>query len=259
MNLNSRKLKLLEIATCGGSIFCRCWKVLLIFSLIIGFILKGLDYAAFRLIPQVEGVALVPLGNLFSLSFGFLFSILSVSVTERSLAGHPVLWSYIFERVRIFFLPAFLLNLVAQLLGIITWLPDLLIQRYSLEGVGFMMLKYILMLTAIVLTFYFSFVHQALILRDKRGGAAFAYSFRAVKSGGWAFVATLLLVVLMTIGLVAMVSLVLKGLFSMTLSGAMSWGYPLYTFLGTYLTICFTVLFLNMDRANRYGPKSAIV
>ena len=104
------------------------------------------------------------------------------------------------------------------------------------------------MLAVAVLTLYFSFVHQALLFRNRRVTAAFTYSFRLVWRGGWPFVAIFALIILITMSLTGMVSWLLMALLPISWGEAMNRGYPLFTFLGTYLTICFTVLFLNMDR-----------
>jgi hypothetical protein len=181
---------------------------------------------------------------LFTVTFGFISQVSVVFIIQQRLASQQVSLAGIIEFLRKIFWSAFLIHMLSQLVSALYWLPDTLFRLSGVDSILVNFFQFASALVGVSFMVYFAFVFQAFILCKQTVFFAFAYSFRIVKGRWWKIFGTMaLLVLVIAFPCLALVQ-VLKRIFSIETY----WTVPFSTLIGMYMTVFFTILFLNIDR-----------
>jgi hypothetical protein len=245
-DLYERKLGFGEIFKASWVFFFNNFKYLFVFGFVLAAVLKGLDYLVFISFPSVpdDKIVVGQLKALVTVAFGFVPYVSVVFIIRQRLAGQQVSLAGIIEFLRKIFWSAFLIHMLSQLVSSLYWLPGTLFRLSGVDSILVNFFQFASALVGVSLMVYFAFVFQAFILRKQTVFFSFAYSFRTVKGCWWKIFGTIVLLVLgMAVPCLALV-LFLKRIFSI----ATYWTVPFSTLIGMYMTVFFTILFLNIDR-----------
>lgn len=249
-DLYDRKLGFGEIFAASWRMFFRNFKYLFVFGFVLSVILKALDFLAFMPFKTVvhDKMMVMHLSRLISGIFGFIGCLIAVVVAGQVVADKKVSWAFLSERLRKFFLAAFAIHIITQLITTVLWLPDYVFNFYGHRSGLSTFLGILFSLSGIVLCVYFTFTFQALVLRGQTWRSTFVYSFRMVRGRWWKiFGMTIGIVIILMIPTVIL-SIFFKRFLHITAVDGWSVAYPFFMFFGMYAELFFTVLFLNWDR-----------
>ena len=242
-DLYNRELKFGEIFKTSWGIFFRNFKYLFLFGLLLGIFLECLDLLLIS-VPAIASDTFLAqhLTGMISSVFGFICCIVAISITEQSVAAQQISWGYLFRRIKTFFWAALVIHVIKTLFNSLTWVSGFAYQTSQHQSVLMYISQAFLAFVVMIFSIYFYFTCQALVLCGKTGLSAFDYSFQSVRGHWWKTFRTAVLFLLM-IAVPIEVSKGAEWSYLQMLVGAF---WP--SIMGTYVSIYFTILFLNITR-----------
>jgi len=253
--LYDRELEFGEILKAAWQTYSRNFFYIFLFCFLVGCVLRGVDYLIFISLsyspqdPALAGHSKI----LFSGFFGFVFSLVVLSIVKSEQKNETVCWSSIFYTVRHFFWAAFLVYFLVQLISTLTWMPGVLLRFNNITDSVSTFVQLPLFIISFMLTVYFTFACEALVLREEYAASALVYSYRTVKGRWWRILGIIILLGMMVGIPVMILAFVVRSAVQVSMSAGLYLLFPVTMVFNAYFSVFFAILFLNIDREGLKG------
>lgn len=240
-NLCDRELKFSEIFKASWRILFSSFKYLCFFYVAVSIGLRLIYRLFSSIFPQVSEHRVVSYlsGTAYTVLMSFA-TLGAVFIVMCVLENKPISVAGIFYDLRRKALAGFIVGLLCQIPEILLWVPYFSIAPKGVFGKMWPAVVAVLVVIRVLVIVYFIFSLQTVAVRNKKGIEALRYSCRTVWGHWWKVFGKLLLFNLIFAVPIVILEIDLQAMKEIRII--------VMPFIGAFLAVFLTILFLNIDR-----------